>query len=322
MASSARVRLLAVDPDLGSLLTAEEFAEAANLAIPVVTVDHDDGLGGLNEAGVFGALVLEGLVLRQLRVADQLGMRLLGPGDILPLNGLPAPMLVAESTFRATSGTRLAILGREVLFAARQWPSLVAGLQLRAAQQADRLNAQLVICQLPRVDQRLLALLWLLAESWGRVTPCGTALPLKLTHEALGALIGARRPTVTLALRELAERGAVIRQDHGWLLLEPPPQGHEESKLLPRGAAAEGVLATWTQTADGGVAAVAPEASSHRYAYLEEAVSTLSEQHARSRDQFRERIGALIAAREQCREIRRRIASDRLSRQRRRAPSS
>lgn len=233
-APSKRVRLLGADPDLGSALSPDEFAEAHQLAVPVVTVTrYERNLEQLAQGDTFGALVLEGLVLRQLRIADQTGMRLLGPGDIVPLLDSPAPMLVVETSLEATAGTRLALLGREVLFAATRWPKLITGFELRRAQQADRLAAQLVICQLPRVDRRLLSLLWLLAESWGHVTPTGTALPLKLTHEALGALIGARRPTVTLALRELTERGAIVRQSEGLLLLEPPAagtNGHSERR--------------------------------------------------------------------------------------------
>jgi hypothetical protein len=101
-----------------------------------------------------------------------------------------------------------------------------------------------VICQLPRVAERLLAMMWLLAESWGRVTPAGVTLPLMLTHEALGALIGARRPTVSLALAELVQRGAVVRQDGGWLLLEgfpesaPPTAPAEAPMLLEPGSSA------------------------------------------------------------------------------------
>jgi hypothetical protein len=42
------------------------------------------------------------------------------------------------------------------------------------------------ITQLPRVDRRVLALLWQLAERWGRVTPSGVEVRLELTHETLG----------------------------------------------------------------------------------------------------------------------------------------
>ena len=34
-------------------------------------------------------------------------------------------------------------------------------------------------------------MMWLLAESWGQVTSAGTTLPLTLTHDTLGGLVGA-----------------------------------------------------------------------------------------------------------------------------------
>jgi hypothetical protein len=140
-------------------------------------------------------------------------------------------MLIGDLTFSAIEGTRLALLGSEFLLAARRWPGLVAGLQIRVGEQAERVAVQLAICQLPRVEERLLSLFWWLAESWGRVTSTGTMLPMAITHDVLGALVGARRPTVTLAVGDLVERGAIARQDRGWLLLEPPPG--------PAGAASE-----------------------------------------------------------------------------------
>ena len=64
-----------------------------------------------------------------------------------------------------------------------------------------------------------LALFWQLADRWGTVTAFGVAVSLQLTHEVLGRLVGAQRPTVTLALSELAEAGLVVRVPKaGWLL--------------------------------------------------------------------------------------------------------
>ena len=37
-------------------------------------------------------------------------------------------------------------------------------------------------------------------------------VPLALTHRLLGQLVGARRPTVSTALGELAERGELVRR--------------------------------------------------------------------------------------------------------------
>jgi hypothetical protein len=47
--------------------------------------------------------------------------------------------------------------------------------------------------------------------------------PLRLTHETLGALVSAERPTVTLALKRLAEREAVERRGDSWILHAAPP---------------------------------------------------------------------------------------------------
>ena len=324
MITSARVRLLEIDPDLGSSLTSDELAEARQLAVPVVTVERgDNDLAEVEQQGGFGALVLEGMVVGELRVGDQAGMRLLGPGDVVPLTKSPPPMLVAEASFRALPETRLALLGREVAFAVTHWPGLASALQLRAAQQSDRLAVQLVICQLPRVDQRLLALFWLLAELWGRVTPAGTTLPLKLTHEALGALIGARRPTVTLALRELSERGAIVHQAEGWLLLEPPPGASGEVERMRPPALVEDDGPSWAPIPDRrAVEAEEAAARSDSYETLKQTVAALRQQHARNQERFAQRLRELTATRERCAENRRRMARDQLNRSPRPSPSS
>lgn len=218
------VGLLEVEPDIGRFLTSAERVVVSRLvSVPVATVLRGEfTLRG--EGKSFAALVLEGMLFQRLRVGHQVALRLLGPGDILAVGGTLRSPLLTQAECRAAAPTQLALLGDEVLSAARRWPRLMAGLHARIGEQSERLAIQLVICQIPRVEERLLALLWLLAESWGRVTPEGTAVPVSLTHEALGELIGARRPTVTLALKELTERGAIVRQDGSWLLVESPPE--------------------------------------------------------------------------------------------------
>jgi CRP/FNR family transcriptional regulator, cyclic AMP receptor protein len=315
----SRVPLLELDPDLGRYLGAEDLAEAHGLLVPVVALNCDDreDVGDrLERNGAFAALVLDGMVLRRIRVADQLGMTLLGPGDLVATDGDPASMLVAEASSDALADTHLALLGRDVLLATSRWPNLVRGLQLRYSQQTDRLMAQLVICQLPRVDQRLLALMWLLAESWGRVTPSGTALPLKLTHDALGALIGARRPTVTLALRELTDRGALVRQEEGWLLLELPPGASMPDEGLRAPRLLDPRPSSWYQPP---ASAPVEEDGPERYVMLKERVAALRDQHSANCDQFSDHLKALANVRERCAESRHRVARDRLRRRRSRS---
>jgi len=65
------------------------------------------------------------------------------------------------------------------------------------------------------------ATLWVVAAigRWGRVTPDGVVVPLELTHAALARVLGAARPTVTLAIRELERAGCLARRADGrWLL--------------------------------------------------------------------------------------------------------
>jgi hypothetical protein len=51
------------------------------------------------------------------------------------------------------------------------------------------------------------------------VTTEGIALPAFLTHSVLAPIVGARRPSVTTALKRLTESGAVRRDaDSRWIL--------------------------------------------------------------------------------------------------------
>lgn len=226
MAPTQTIRLFDAEPDLIRFLGPEESEQARETQLPVSSLSKGEtDINALFEkTRAFGGLVLEGMLLQSLRLGNHSGLRFLGPGDVLSITQTPRSILVIESTCRATVPTRLALLEREMLVAVRRWPQIAAGLHAHAGEQSERLVTQLMICQLPRVDERILALMWLLAESWGQVTPAGTLLPIALTHAALGGLIGARRPTVTLALGNLTNAGAIRRQQRGWLLLGSPAQ--------------------------------------------------------------------------------------------------
>ena len=224
MTATSTIRLFEAEPDLMRFLGSEESEQAREVRLPVHTIGKGDAdLRTAFEAnGAFGAIVLDGMLLQTLRLGAHAGLRLLGPGDVLALTGAPRSILEVESTCRANAPTRIALLEREMLLAVRRWPQLAAGLHAHIGEQCERLVTQMMICQLPRVDERLLALMWLLAESWGQVTRSGTLLPIGLTHASLGGLIGARRPTVTLALGNLTEAGLLERQPRGWMLTGSP----------------------------------------------------------------------------------------------------
>ena len=310
MAAPSTVRLLAIEPDIGRYLTSEERDGAQTLSVPArdLAAGPLDVHGLLTGSGAFGAFVVNGMLLHHLQIGEQPALRVLGPGDILSLSEAPRSLLTDSRCVTALS-TRLAILGTEFLVAAHRWPRLIAGLHVRMAEQGDRLATQLAICQLPRVDQRLLSLMWMLAESWGYVTPHGTRLPMSLTHDTLGGLIGARRPTVTLALRELVERGAIVRQGDGWLLLASPP----EPDAADESAGGPSLIASGP-TVWGERERVLGAPAGAAYEELRATVRRLQEQHRGTSERMQQRLQHSRAVRENAAESRRKIVAARLSR--------
>jgi CRP/FNR family transcriptional regulator len=80
------------------------------------------------------------------------------------------------------------------------------------------------VAHLRTVEERVLVVLWHFADRWGSVRPDGIALRLDITHAMLASIVAAERPTVTLALGALRERGLVERgDDRAWLLRGGPP---------------------------------------------------------------------------------------------------
>ena len=217
------VSLLEVEPDLADVLSDEQRAEARRLQLPVAAVDKGGDVAALLEQpGAFGAIVLEGMLIQALQISEDPTLRLIGPGSFVPPAHAERSMPVVGARLFVPVPTRLVLLGEQLLIAARRWPWIVSSLHARMLEHSERLATQLAICQLPRVEDRLMAMMWLLADFWGRVTPAGTRLRISLSHEVLGGLVGARRPTVTLALSKLAEQGSLIRHGDEWLIVDPP----------------------------------------------------------------------------------------------------
>jgi hypothetical protein len=221
------VSLLDADPDLGSGLTetdlavARRYARAAVESVPAGVWDPDR----MNVPGSLGLLVLDGMMIREIEVGGRRRAELLGPGDILrPWDREPATTLPLAHSFSwsTPSGVELAVLDVRLTPLLTRWPAMLDELLRRNVVRAHRLGLQLAIGELQGVDVRLEAMLWHIAERWGRVTLAGVVVPFCLTHETLGRVVGARRPSVTTALTALNERGAVRRLPDGtWLLAQP-----------------------------------------------------------------------------------------------------
>jgi CRP-like cAMP-binding protein len=227
----SRTPLLDLDPDLGRLLARERVAEARSaLGVRVALIRRgpwDAPALATAQPGHLGLLLLEGVVARGVLLADTTSIELMGGGDVLrPWHRDDGASLSRhEIRWTALTDARLALLDRH--FAARlpHFPEVNAVIVERLLDRTHRLALTQAISQVNGVDRRLVALFWHLAERWGRVTPNGIAVPLTLSHRELGQLVGARRPTISTALGELARRGELIRRADGSWLLSGEPSG-------------------------------------------------------------------------------------------------
>jgi hypothetical protein len=221
------VRLLEADRDFARAVPAEDRA-LADRALAVRLVEVRAGVPVACDPSAVALVVLDGALWREVNLAGTRGPQLLAPGAIL----LPEPpagdLLTVRTETMALTSARLAQLDRRFLLAATRWPELMAIYQGRLAQQERDLGVLAAIGHLARVDDRIMALMWHLAERWGTVRAGGVHLPLRLTHATLGRFVAARRPTVSLALTDLRESGKLLREPDGtWTLAGVAPKGGE-----------------------------------------------------------------------------------------------
>ncbi len=231
------VQLLNVDPELARELDPRRAREAAQRlyarSVDIPRGRWAPGAGFLAGTRPIGLLVLEGLLVREATVGDHPSAELLGPGDVVRTwdDGDYEELLPRTIEWSALTAARLAVIDHAFAVRAAQWPEVFAGLLDRAARRAERLVVMQAIAHLTRVDDRLLALLWCLAERWGRVVPSGVLVSLRLSHRTLAGMVGARRPSVTTALGQLMARGELERRADGeWILRGDAPQPRDAGR--------------------------------------------------------------------------------------------
>lgn len=214
-----RVALLDVDPDLGAGLSPSERAEAGRAVsaalhrlAPGPWIPGPEHLAG-------PALVVSGLLTRETALGRAPASELLGPGDVLCLRGRANELLDAKTSWTVTMPSRIVVLDGTWAASSRRWPAIAEAVRDRLEDQLERASIHGAIRQLRRVEDRLMAMFVQLADRWGRVGPDGLIVPLPLTHQALGRLVGAERPTVSLAITQLKEAGVLDRRDDAsWIL--------------------------------------------------------------------------------------------------------
>src|SRR5947208_7849726 len=202
------IRLLEAKPDPGEGLSPQNEAEARR---HVVAVLEDVAAGACDppttyalDPAFMGLLVIDGMLSRDVELGGRCCSELLGPGDLLrpwDYDEGEASSVPAESAWTVLEPSRLAVLDGRFARVACRYPELVAKLIGRTLRRSRWLSLLLTISSMPRVDARVQALCWHLADRWGHVTLDGVVVPVRLTHDMIGRPVGAHPPSVTTALR-------------------------------------------------------------------------------------------------------------------------
>jgi CRP/FNR family transcriptional regulator, cyclic AMP receptor protein len=188
------------------------------LVVPRIDVPRGPWTPPPRPADTQTVIVVRGLLARHSQLVDRVATQLLGAGDVVDVWGEPDELLPCEVRWTAHEPVILGVLDRRFAGAAQRWPVLAARVQQRLSERADRMSSHAAALALTTVEMRILAILWQLAERFGHVTNDGVVVRVALTHRLLGELVGAQRPSVTLALARLVADGAVSRTPEGFVL--------------------------------------------------------------------------------------------------------
>lgn len=236
------VHVLEADPDLAAGLSPEELAAATPAAVArthlLARGAWSPPSGGPRDPAAVGLLVLDGLLLRSIEIGDRCSTELLGEGDLLrpwQRDAEDGPVQI-PSSWLVLEPARIALLDGRFASAVAPWPPIAAAVVGRALRRARWQGIFAALSHMNRVDERVLLALWYFAERWGRVRTDGILVRLPVTHEQLGALVGARRPSVTTALSALGEAGSVRAVARGEWLLTPAARPQVERLGPPAGA--------------------------------------------------------------------------------------
>ena len=193
--------------DVGFTDDVYERLAAICTPVPVLAGDEAPGAGMQGPVGFVAAGRLAVVVDAEAGRTRTIALLQEGDALVLPAGGWPG---APGARVRAATDAEVLVLTSsldDVLCA----DSALAAWIIRAlaGAVADR-ELSVAIALEPRLERRLVLKLRQLAERWGKVTPDGVRLDLRVTHQELGDMIGAARESITVALGRLQDQGEII----------------------------------------------------------------------------------------------------------------
>ncbi len=220
--------LLMLDPRLGAGLSRSQRADAKReLMARTALLRPGDSGAELFRSGLFGALVIDGALIRRVCTDRGRSLEVLVKGDLLRPWQEDSGWVV-ESSIDALVETRVAVIESFAGDALCKFPPVTEALLERAFRRIRGMATQAAFDSRAGMDQRVLVSMWHLADRCGVKGVDGVVIPFPLTHQMIADLVGAQRTSVSAAISRLSTEGMLSRTDErGWKL-------HPESdRLLP-----------------------------------------------------------------------------------------
>lgn len=192
-------------------------------------------------AGWLGLLVVDGLALVQVDAGRAPIGWLVGAEDVVRPWEMLELSLLAPASWQILTPMRLALLDADFARRVAGVPAIADALLAKSMQTSHWLFAKSLVTGTAVIEERLLLLFALLGERWGKATSAGVVVAMPLTHQVLATLIGARRPSVSTALRALSTAGMLRRIEDGWLLCRRPAVSGPRPRCWPQYAQALGL---------------------------------------------------------------------------------
>lgn len=172
-----------------------------------------------------GLMVIDGLALVQVAAGRAPIGWLVGEDDLVRPWEMEEVSLLTSASWQALSPLRIALLDDDFARRVAGFGAVADALAMKSAQTSHWLFAKSLVTGTSVIEERLLLLFAILGERWGKAISAGVLVAMPLTHQVLATLIGARRPSVSTALRSLSAAGLLRRTPEGWLMCRTAPNG-------------------------------------------------------------------------------------------------
>ncbi len=177
---------------------------------------------------------------RQTSAGNDVILTLCGPGELIGFSGLSRSTARVASAQVVEAGEALAIDDADFRALMATRPAIALAVIESMRWRMESVSDALTDIVSEDVPNRIVRLLQRLAVGKGQRRNGEWAIDLRLTHQEMANMIGARRQTVTTALNDLHRLGVLRRDQHRVVIPSKPPRAGATARSMFWAFAASG----------------------------------------------------------------------------------